>query len=195
MDIHKKIQRLADRLKVDPSAIALDSGTLTLNFHGHCVSRSCTGPEAQENLIHWLSDLVRNIERRIETVGEALYTGETLQLPSGMDNYGDIGLNPYEGTATVADAQAMLQRVLERLGLKMKHVSVKWSSDPNEATLLLSLPSGRIVKKVSSVQSSPLQNLMALTLWLQNRAKNWERGIEPDLDSAFASNLLPAGNP
>jgi hypothetical protein len=30
-------------------------------------------------------------------------------------------------------------------------------------------------------------------LWLQSRARNWERGIESlDLDRVFAGNLLPA---
>jgi cystathionine beta-lyase/cystathionine gamma-synthase len=36
-------------------------------------------------------------------------------------------------------------------------------------------------------------NLAALALWLQSRARNWERGIESlDLDRVFAGNLLPA---
>ena len=53
------------------------------------------------------------------------------------------------------------------------------------------LSSGRVVEKFSSQQKDSRTNLCALALWLQTRAKNWERKIEQDMDRLFAANLLP----
>ena len=66
-------------------------------------------------------------------------------------------------------------------------------TDGNGARLRMRLPSGAIVEKVSRAQKTCMANLAALALWLQSRARNWERGIESlDLDRVFAGNLLPA---
>ncbi len=201
----KKLSRLAERLGVKPGAIKVrpmtgskGGMTLTLEFHGNTISRSCDiEGSAEENfgyLVLWLGDLVKNIERRIETVEEAFFNDGLRQLPDGMDPYGDVARNLYAGATTIAGARDVLERSLARLGIEMSNVSVKWQDDPTQASLVIKLPSGRLVRKVSSLQETPRQNLVALSLWLQNRAKNWERGIEKDLDVVFASNLLPAGN-
>ena len=201
----KKLTRLAERLGVKPGALKVrpmvgsKAGmTLTLEFHGHTITRSCDSQGAAEEnfgyLVLWLGDLVKNIERRIETVEEAFYNDGLRQLPDGMDPYGDVARNLYDGATTLAGAREILERSLGRLGIEMSNVSAKWQDDPNQASLVIRLPSGRLVKKVSTLQETPRQNLVALALWLQNRAKNWERGIEKDLDVVFASNLLPAGS-
>lgn len=201
----KKLSRLAERLRVKPGAIKVrpmtgskGGMTLTLEFHGNTITRSCNIEDSAEDnfgyLVLWLGDLVKNIERRIETVEEAFFNDGLRQLPDGMDPYGDVARNLYAGATTIDGARDMIESSLARLGIEMSNVSVKWQDDPNQASLVIRLPSGRLVKKVSSLQATPRQNLVALSLWLQNRAKNWERGIEKDLDVVFASNLLPAGN-
>jgi len=198
-----RLTRLAERLGVKPNAVKVrplagskGGMTLSLVFHGHTITRSCDSQDsAEENygfLVLWLGDLVKNIERRIETVEEAFYNEGVRQLPDGLDPYGNVARNLYDGATTIEGARDILERSLGRLGIAMTDVSVKWQDDPNQASLVIRLPSGRLVKKVSTLQETPRQNLVALALWLQNRAKNWERGIERDLDVVFASNLLPA---
>ena len=74
-----------------------------------------------------------------------------------------------------------------------RDVKVTWDVVANWARLRMRLPSGALVEKISRTQKTCDANLAALALWLQSRARNWERGIESlDLDRVFAGNLLPA---
>ncbi|TNE52329.1 MAG: hypothetical protein EP343_00780 [Deltaproteobacteria bacterium] len=198
----QKLQHLAARLGLSQNAIRIRrmpgsrlGKMLSFTFQDIPISRGCDSqPTAEGNeacLIIWLGDLVRNIERRIETFEEAFYAEGGHLLPAQADPYAETRSNAYRGNMTEEEALQRLERALQRLGISKDDVNVKWNPDTGVARLRMRLQSGRVVEKFSSQQKDSRTNLCALTMWLQTRAKNWERGIERDMDRLFAANLLP----
>jgi hypothetical protein len=169
---------------------------LTIQIAGGELSKSCTSQATKDAnficLVLWVQDLVRNIERGIETFTEAFYNegARALALRSGA--YDGLRVNTYDGDATREDSFNRLDGALARLDLTRNDVKLTWDDIANEAHLRLRLRSGRIVAKTSRRQVSVDSNIHVLALWLQTKAKNFERGLEPDLETLFAANLLPA---
>jgi hypothetical protein len=200
----EQLMRLAERLgiaagdiKIRPLDGSRAGMTLSFLYRGVTIVRSCSSQENKEKnfvcLVLWLGDLVRNIERRIETIEEAFYAegGHQLALAETNTPFGDTRTNLYNGEKTQDESRELILRSLERLGLTENDVKVSWDADRNEVRLRLRLRSGTVVEKVSQRQPDVRRNLAVLALWLQTRAKNWERGIERDMDQLFAANLLP----
>lgn len=197
-DAEERLAGLAGRMGIKPTAIKVRRAKgqgMRLGFvvQGVVVERSCTSqPTIDGNLaclVLWLNDLVINVERGIETFSEAFYN-EGARLITATDV--KIKVKPYSGTKTVQESLATIQKSLLRLGLSRDQVKVKWADAGREAQIRIKLPSGRVVQKVSVQQVDARRNIAALALWLQVRAKNFERGIEIDMDRLFAANLLPA---
>ncbi len=199
----ERLKSLATRLGIDPSAISVRpvSGsrhgmTLTLRVTGGTVTKSCeTQPTKDKNficLVLWLGDLVRNVERGIETFTEAFYNegARAMALRDGV--YDGLRVNEYDGDATREDSFDRVESALGRLGLVRDDAILTWDERANVAELKLRLQSGRVVAKSSSRQRDVARNIHVLALWLQTKAKNYERGLEPDLQTLFAANLLPA---
>ena len=196
-DAEERLAGLAGRIGIKPAAIkarrAKGQG-MRLGFviGGVVVERVCTSqPTIDGNLaclVLWLNDLVINVERGIETFSEAFYN-EGARLITATDV--KIKVKPYSGTKTVQESLATIQKSLLRLGLSRDQVKLKWDAG-REAQIRIKLPSGRVVQKVSVQQADARRNVAALALWLQVRAKNYERGIEIEMDRLFAANLLPA---
>ncbi|RYE90013.1 MAG: hypothetical protein EOO75_10835 [Myxococcales bacterium] len=204
-DALEKLKGLAGRLGVEPGAVRVrpvagsDHGmSLQFVYRDVTITRESVGQASRDKnfacLVLWLGDLVRNIERRIETLEEAFYTDGARLLPSGTSAYGETAENLYTGGKTIEESLDLVRRSLERLGLSERDVKLTWDAERNEARLRLRLRSGAVVDKVSQGQRTVDHNLAALALWLQARAKNVERGIERDLDRLFAANLLPAAS-
>jgi hypothetical protein len=198
----ERLKSLASRLGVEPGALRVRpvKGTgggmsLAFSFQGVELFRECSSQDDRDKnfvcLVLWLGDLVRNIERRIETLEEAFFTEGARLLPADTSAYGETAENLYEGEKTVDESLDLVRRSLARLGLSEGDVKVTWDEERNQARLRVRLRSGAIVDKASVGQKDARKNLAALALWLQARAKNFERGIERDLDRLFASNLLP----
>ena len=203
-DIEAKIARLRERLGLEEvtftEGTGLDAGSVSLRFMvlGRRVERTCaTQPTPAANsacLALWLEDRARNLERGIETFEEAF--ADCLVLAANDDNDAAKGawrVNHYEGQRSVEECIEVFRSSLARLSVAERDVKVTWDTSANWARLRMRLPSGAIVDKTSRTQKSCEANLAALALWLQSRARNWERGIESlDLDRVFAGNLLPA---
>lgn len=198
-----RLKGLAQRLhiapgdiKVRPVAGSQVAMRLAFRYQGVEIARECSSqPDKEKNficLVLWLGDLVRNLERRLETLEEAFYSEGARLLPADTAAYGDTAKNLYEGSKSIDESLQLIGRSVERLGLTHDDIRVTWDAARNEARLRLRLRSGAIVDKISTQQQSAQHNLAALALWLQTRAKNVERGIEQDLDRLFAANLLPA---
>lgn len=197
----------AERLGIEPKGVRirpLEGSTkglvLSFSVNGTTLTRSCDSqPSRDQNLAClalWFQDLVRNVERRIERLDEAFRSEGMQALPSGTDDtvrYGRTRESLYRGAMKPRESGQIIERSLERLGLGMGDCKVEWSSNPNIAKLRLRLRSGRVVEKISDQQESADRNLAALALWLETRAKNFEREIETDQEQLFAANLLPAG--
>lgn len=199
----ERLKSLAGRMGIAPGDIKVrptgGSGMkLGFTYKGVEIARECDsqGDKAKNFicLVLWLGDLVRNLERRIETLEEAFYSDGARLLPADTAAYGETAENLYEGEKSIDESLDLIRRSLERLGLSVGDVKVTWDKDRNEARLRLRLRSGAVVDKVSQGQLDAQKNLAALSLWLQARAKNVERGIEQDLDRLFAANLLPAAS-
>lgn len=203
-EAREKLDRLAARMGLAELALeegrGLDAGSVTVSFgyQGARVSRVCaTQSTADANtvcLALWLEDRARNLERGIETFGEAFADSMTLARNDNADlAWKGPQANYYEGSKSVAECIEVFRSSFARLGVAERDVKVTWDLTANWARLRMRLPSGAIVEKVSRAQRSGEANLAALALWLQSRARNWERGIESlDLDRVFAGNLLPA---
>lgn len=203
-EAREKIQRTAERLglsdvKFTPGT-GLDAGAMSVTFRfGEArVERTCaTQPSVDANvacLALWLDDRARNLERGIETFAEA-FADSFVQATNDNDSpaWQLTRVNHYEGSKSVEDCIEVFRSAFARLNIPETDVKVTWDTEANWARLRMRLPSGAIVEKVSRVQKTCLANLAALGLWLQSRARNWERGIESlDLDRVFAGNLLPA---
>lgn len=197
----ERLKSLAGRLNIPPGDLRVRpvKGTeggmaLSFTFQGVEIRRECTSQGDRDRnfvcLVLWLGDLVRNVERRIETLHEAFYSEGARLLPADTSTYGETAENLYEGAKTIEESLDLVRRSLARLGLSVDDVKVTWDEERNQARLRLRLRSGAIVDKISVGQKDVRKNLAALALWLQARAKNFERGIERDLDRLFASNLL-----
>lgn len=201
-EARKKLERLCKRLSLTKMELdegkGLDAGTVTLRFEysDHLVFRTCsTQPTVEGNtvcLALWLEDRARNIERGLETLTEAFADSLTAPQHKVVDPLVPR-VNFYTGAKSVSESIAVFRSAFARLNIAERDVKVTWDAEANLARLRMRLPSGAIVEKISRAQRSSEANLTALALWLQSRAKNWERGIENlDLDRVFAGNLLPA---
>jgi hypothetical protein len=200
----KRIAKLTKRLGISPESVSVKNTrgttqgvTLAFEVQGVSIQRTCESQASRDAnfacLVLWLTDLVRNVERRIETLADALYWEGGRALPEQTGVYGKTSENLYHGDMNPPEAKERIERALGRLGLPTSNVYVSWGQEGKLARLRVRLNSGRIVDKISEKQDTAQQNLAALTLWLQSRAKNYERGIELELDRLFASNLLPSG--
>lgn len=200
----EKLQRLQERLGLTDLAIepgkGLDAGSVTLSFryHGTRLTRTCaTQPTEESNtacLALWLEDRARNLERGIETFAEAFADSMELALnDNAAPAYAGARSSAYTGARSVEACIDVFRSSFERLEIAETDVKVTWDTEANWARMRMRLPSGAIVEKVSRAQSTYAANLAVLALWIQSRARNWERGIESmDLDRVFAGNLLPA---
>ena len=157
--------------------------------------KRCTSQHSKDKnficLVLWLGDLVRNVERGIETFTEAFYNEGARDIVIRHGMYDNLSTNEYDGDATRSDSLAMLERSLERLGLSRSEAKLDWDASKNTAQLQIRLRSGRTVAKASTSQKDVDKNIHTLALWLRTKAKNYERGLEPDLATLFAANLLP----
>ncbi|MBI5513826.1 MAG: hypothetical protein HY909_08665 [Deltaproteobacteria bacterium] len=203
-----KLTRLSQRLgltelKIKESRAEGGPVQLSFKYQGARLERACsTQPTTGANLVClalWLEDRARNLERGIETFTEAfadalvLVHGEGGAAGGAAPEFAGERVNYYEGSRSVEDCIALFRAVFPRLKIPEADVKVTWDTEANWARLRMRLPSGAIVEKVSRVQKNFTANLAVLALWLQARARNWERGIESlDLDRVFAGNLLPA---
>lgn len=202
-DALARLGSLAGRLHIDPSAIRVRpvQGSRTamqidIRIAGGTLTKRCNSqPTKDKNfvcLVLWLGDLVRNIERGIETFGEAFYNEGSQGLVLRSDGaYEGLRVNEYDGDATRADSFTRFEHALARLGLTSSDIRVTWDEARNVGELRLVLRTGREVAKASSRQRDVDRNIHVLALWLQTKAKNFERGLEPDLETLFAANLLP----
>lgn len=203
-EAREKIQRTAERLGLTGVGFTpgqgLDAGSMSVTFaYGKArIERTCaTQPTLDANtacLALWLEDRARNLERGIETFAEA-FADSMVQATNDNDApaWQHTRVNYYEGSKSVEDCIEVFRSAFARLGVPETDVKVTWDTEANWARLRMRLPSGAIVEKVSRAQKQCLANLAALALWIQSRARNWERGIESlDLDRVFAGNLLPA---
>jgi hypothetical protein len=199
----EKLKRLASRLGIRASdirvrSLAPDSPEgirLSIRYGTAELVRSCDTQISKDRnfacLVLWLSDLVRNLERRIETFQEAFQLDGRNLLASGAGLYGETKENLYKGDKTREDAFDIIKSSLVRLGLTLRDIKVEWNAR-GVARMKLRLPNGQFVEKTSSMQPDTRTNLVVLALWLQCQARNWERGIEEELEELFAANLLPA---
>lgn len=197
------LKQAAKRLRIKPGDVKVRPSEgdgagmrLTFNFRGAVVTRDCaSGATRDENfnhLVSWLGDLVRNMERRIETMEEAFHADGVPRLTETAGDDEALRDNWYKGAKTPKDSLVLLARSLERLGLSEKDVKVTWSDEHNEARLKLRLPDGRVMEKVSTRQDDARKNLAALALWLRCRALHVERGIET-MERVASAYLLGAG--
>jgi hypothetical protein len=197
----KKLQRLAERLGIPARDIKVrpaERGGMSLAFRyrGVEVSRECASQEGRDRnfacLVLWMEDLVRNVERRIETVAEAFHAEGGHLLVGDGKPFAATQANLYQGAMKEAEAQERIARALERLDLTLDDVNVTWDYTQGSARIRMRLPSGGLVEKTSTSQPDARRNLAALALWLQSRAKNKERGLDLSLEDMFRANLLPA---
>ncbi len=203
-EAREKLTRTAERLGLTDltytTGKGLDAGSMSVTFRYGAtrVERTCaTQPTLDANtacLALWLEDRARNLERGIETFAEA-FADSVVQATN--DNAAPVNVitrvNYYEGSKSVEECIDVFRSSFSRLKIPETDVKVTWDTEGNWARLRMRLPSGAIVEKVSRAQKTCMANLAALALWLQSRARNWERGIESlDLDRVFAGNLLPA---
>lgn len=199
-----KIRRTTERLGLSDvtfeGAKGLDAGAMSVSFRYGAVriERTCaTQPTEDANtacLALWLEDRARNLERGIETFAEAFADSFVQATNDNAAPAWQVArVNYYEGSKSVEECIEVFRSAFARLHIPETDVKVTWDTEANWARLRMRLPSGAIVEKVSRAQKQCLANLAALALWLQSRARNWERGIESlDLDRVFAGNLLPA---
>ncbi len=200
-----KLGRLATRMGLKRSALkvrrAVESAegvTVAFVIDDVEIVRTCSSQTSADAnlacLAIWLEDLLRNVDRGIETFRDAVYAegGHALAKVTSVDRARKAtdGANAYKGTTTIAEAREMISRSARRLGLAEDAVTVMTSSAG--ATVRLTTPGGTI-EKSSRNQADARSNLVALALWLRARAKSFERGIERDQTRLFAAYLLTAG--
>jgi anthranilate phosphoribosyltransferase len=202
-EAREKLQRTAERLGLTHVTFTpgrgLDVGSMTAHFQYNStrIERTCaTQPSLDANtacLALWLEDRARNLERGIETFAEAFADSMVQATNDNAAQYSIARANYYEGSKSVEECIDVFRSAFGRLDVPERDVKVTWDTDANWARLRMRLPSGAIVEKISRAQKTSLANLAVLALWIQSRARNWERGIESlDLDRVFAGNLLPA---
>ena len=186
----ERLKSLSKRLGIRPADVkvrAKDGSargiTLSFGYRDATITRHCEVEPTRDanfnHLVNWMADLVRNLERRIETLEEAFYADGVRQLPAHADSWvGTLRENHYTGEKTPREALDMIVGALHRLEFSEDDVKVVWHDDPNEALLRLRIGPGRVMEKRSTLQEDPRRNLVALALWLQGRARHVERGIE-----------------
>lgn len=199
----QRLARCAKRLGIARRDVRIrvldDTGgrgvVVTLKVHGVEVVRSSRqGDSLEDNLellAGHLTDLVRNVEREIETLQQVFHGDGLLALPCGVDSHAGLRANPYCGAMSLEEAQAKARRALERLGRSWGDLRMTWDEAEGWARLRLRLPDGSHAEKTSTQQAGWLRNLAALVLWLETRARAFERGILVDLPRAFSAYLLP----
>lgn len=197
----RKLRRVAERLGATALKLAVDEKTKSVRVgftvHKARVERECgTQQSATANvacLALWLADRARNMERGLEDFHEAFADSLALAVVGAAP---EVKARPgalYAGSRSIEQHIATVRSSLKRLGIAESEVRLTWNTETQEARLRMRLPSGGIVEKSSTRQSTWLTNVGALALWLQARTRNWERGIESmDLERVFAGNLLPA---
>lgn len=200
-----KLKKLSSRLGIRPADVKVrpkegsSAGvSLTLEYRGATIVRHCACEATRDHnfthVVNWLGDLVRNLERRIETLEEAFHGDGVRRLPKEADVSDEVlRENEYQGAKTLPEALALIAETVRRLGLTDNDVKVTWSDAPNEAALRLRIGTGKIMEKRSHQQEDVRRNVAALALWLRCRALHVERGIET-LDHVASSYLqLEAG--
>lgn len=201
----EKAGRVADRLGVARSAlkvrrVAGASGgmALSLPIGGAQVTRGCDSQgDVDANfgaLVQWLEDLARNHERGIEHLGDALHGDGVALVRAGEAGAGGArgaqrGANLYQGEMSPAEAWALVRRSAARLELPSSGIWL--GRDGDAAVIRLELGPGRIVEKRSALQRGARENAAALALWMQCRARHFERGIDRDLTRVMSAYLLP----
>lgn len=96
--------------------------------------------------------------------------------------------NLYRGTMTREQAEKKLERLAKRLALSNVKLSV--GTPKGSARIGFTYGNAR-VERTCATQSSPDANLVCLVLWLEDRARNMERGIETFAE-AFADSMALA---
>ncbi len=198
-----KASRLADRLGIARAALkvrALAGSpvglTLTLSFGEVEVQRSCESqPGKDENLgalTQWLEDLARNQERGIEHLGEALHgDGLSLALFDAADCEPRAArTNRYQGDMSAQEAWELVCKSAARLDLPERAV---WLGREGDTAVLRLDLGGSVVEKRSERQDGARANAAAIALWMQCRARHFERGIDRDLVRVMSAYLLPGG--
>jgi len=199
-----KAAGLADRLSVPYSALKVRAVagssvglSLALTIGEVTVQRSCESqPGKDENLgalVQWLEDLARNQERGIEQLGEALHgDGVALTPFDGAESKQRAQrTNLYQGDMSPQQAWELACKSAERMGLAERTVWL--GRDVDTAVLRLDLGAGRVIEKRSERQHGARQNAAAIALWMQCRARHFERGIDRDLARVMSAYLLPRG--
>jgi hypothetical protein len=96
--------------------------------------------------------------------------------------------NLYRGSMTSTDAEQKLTRIAQRLGL----TGVKVSTGGAKSAARVGFTFGTTrVERTCATQPTYGANLVCLVLWLEDRARNMERGIETFVE-AFADSLTLA---
>lgn len=199
-----KATRLADRLAISRSALkvrALAGSavgiTVTLAIGDVEVQRACESqPGKDENLgalVQWLEDLARNHERGIEQLGEALHADGVALTPfdPAEPKQHAPRTNLYQGEMSPQEAWELVCKSAARMGLAERTVWLGREADT--AVLRLDLGGGRVIEKRSERQHGPRENAAAIALWMQCRARHFERGIDRDLMRVMSAYLLPGG--
>lgn len=196
-----RLERIVDRLGVRRAAVRVrptgHAGmAISFPFGPATIFRQCDSQGSRDRnficLVLWLGDLVRNVERGIESMAEATWNeGGQLLLAAGDHAPTIHSQSLYRGKRSIEESLEVLRHCLVRLGREEADVLLDWDVATGAAELRLRIPSGEIVQKRSTNQVDARSNVACLVLWLQSRCRNLERGIERDLRRLFASNLLP----
>lgn len=200
-----KAARLADRLAIPTSAVkvrALAGSAaglaLTLSFGPTAVRRSCESQPGKDGnlgaLVQWLEDLARNHERGIEQLGEALHgDGVSLTVFNATEpRQRAPRMNLYQGEMSAQEAWELVCKSAARMGISEQAVWL--GRDGDTAVLRLALGGGRVIEKRSARQLGARPNAAAIALWMQCRARHFERGIDRDLVRVMSAYLLPEGS-
>jgi hypothetical protein len=191
----EKAGRVVDRLGVQRAALKVRR--VAGHAHGMALSLPIGGAQVTRNfgaLVQWLEDLARNHERGIEHLGDALHGDGVALVRAGEPGAGGTrgeqrGVNLYQGEMSPAEAWALVRRSAARLELPSSGIWL--GRDGGAAVIRLELGPGRIVEKRSALQRGARENAAALALWMQCRARHFERGIDRDLTRVMSAYLLP----
>lgn len=193
----EKLQRAARRMGASAVHVQAEGergARVVFEVRGYRVERTHARLDTYEAnlsaLALWLENRAKEVTRGVESPAEAF--GDCL---AGRPNGAPVATPCGGGVAakTIEESIEVFIGTLARLEIPQRDVKVTWDTSASWARLRLRLPSGRIVDK-HLVASSAEVAVAALALWLQGRARGWERGWEsPDLDVVFAGNLAATG--